>query len=538
MPASAQSSSVLNRSDRDERAPGRAWRPVALRLLPYALAAFFALWALRGAGYNNVVDTDAARHAMNGVFLRDLVAGGPLMHPIEFGRQYYAHLPALSMPYHPPMFPMLEAVFFLLFGVNVLTARILIALSVAVSAWLLYRLVNRTSGSAVVAACTVITFFSLRDVQSVASDVMLEMPTLAFTLGAMYCLRDIDREFSLWRGIGFALLAGCAVWTKQQSVFLGLTPFLFVVLAWRWRLLLGKTIWISAFLFAGAVIGYTLLTLPFHGAGVDQATRPQWFSQIFAHNLNFYARSLRSVLGLVPLAGILAALVVALFLRKARLTLYVAWAVSAFFVLLLIGPYDRRYLFFTYPALFAAGYGVLEMACSRALGESRRSWIPAAVASVCLVSGSLVPATFMTGPAEVAAAMIDGSPKRVLYCGTTDGSFIFETRRRDPNLRTIVITGDKLPASTFSPEKLEQFASRYGVSYVVIEKATRPQVWDNLGAHPTPSMVLEHMVPLASSNARWNGSLAIYRFTRPSATPASTLELPLSRIGGHIDARF
>src|SRR4051812_39977535 len=70
-----------------------------------AIAFSFAAWALRTIGSYNVIETDAARHVMNGVFLRDLIVRGTFTDVLSFARAYYAHLPALSLPYHPPLFP-------------------------------------------------------------------------------------------------------------------------------------------------------------------------------------------------------------------------------------------------------------------------------------------------------------------------------------------------------------------------------------------------------------------------------------------------
>jgi len=47
---------------------------------------------------------------MNGVFLHDLIVRGKFTDILPFARNYFAHLPALSLPYHPPMFPLMEAV--------------------------------------------------------------------------------------------------------------------------------------------------------------------------------------------------------------------------------------------------------------------------------------------------------------------------------------------------------------------------------------------------------------------------------------------
>src|SRR5262249_23601810 len=150
-------------------------------------------------------DTDAARHAMNGAFLYDLVRTGHWANPVEYAKTYYAQYPALSMPYHPPLFPVIEALFFAVFGVNLLTARVLVALCVGICSILLYRLTLRTHGRDIIAACVTITTLSLWTVQFVARDVMLEFPTMVFILAAIYCIRDLEKAFPLRRAIFFAL---------------------------------------------------------------------------------------------------------------------------------------------------------------------------------------------------------------------------------------------------------------------------------------------------------------------------------------------
>src|SRR5690242_1667256 len=157
-----------------------------------AIAIAFAAWAMRTVGAYAIVQTDAARHAMNGVFLRDLIARGKFNDILPFARTYFAHFPALSMPYHPPLFPAIEAVFFLIFGVNTFVARLVVALAAALSATLLFGIVKRAGGSTLIAAASTITFLCLPQSMWLSSDVMLEFPTLVFTLLAIRCLEPAD----------------------------------------------------------------------------------------------------------------------------------------------------------------------------------------------------------------------------------------------------------------------------------------------------------------------------------------------------------
>jgi 4-amino-4-deoxy-L-arabinose transferase-like glycosyltransferase len=514
------------------------------RYAPWLLALFFMLWALRGIEANNVVDTDAARHAMNGAFIWDMVRNGQVTHPIEYGRYYYGRLPALSLPYHPPVFPAAESLFFAVLGVSVFTARLTVAIATAIAILVFYRLVWETHGSHLLAAFSVATFCVWRYAQAVSGDVMLEFPALAFALGALYLIRNLNTGYSLYRGLAFALLAGAAVWTKQHTVFLGLVPFLVLVFGFRWRLLFGKTIWISSALFGVLVIALTLLTIPFKGTGVDQVAPAAEASEIFLHNLRFYAQSFRQTLGLIPTILFVCAVVSAWFIRseegskKPALALYWAWACSAFLVLLLIGPYDHRYLFFVYPPLAVIGFTAL-FQWSSAVFSRQLAWcMPAAVAAYCLVTGLLTPPTFLRGPAQTAPLVVTGKPRRILYCGSLDGNFAFAVRALDPQLHTVVVAGDKLDPSDLSPAGFEAFARRYGISAIVLERSARPQACDSLEASPTPSMVLRHRVPLSSSNPRWQGHLSVYSFLHPSGTPEDTLKFPVPKIGREVTVKL
>lgn len=530
-------------AENESAAAPRHAAPAWLRYVPYVLALFFALWSLRAVTANNIVDTDAARHAMNGVFLRDLLSSGQWLHPIEYGKYYYSRLPALSMPYHPPLFPAIEALFFWVFGVNLLAARLVVALAVAAGVLLYYRLITGTLGSHLVAACATVTFFFWKHYQPLASDIMLEFPAMAFALGALYCLRDFNKGYPLRRGLAFALLAGAGVWTKQHDVFLGMVPFLLAALLGRWRILLSKTIWISSVLFGVMVLALSLLATPFHGTGVNQAAPIDALGEIITHNLGFYIERLDARLGTIPAVFLLCSMVVVLAARRMRrsapgLYLYCAWVVAAFLLLLLLGPYDERYLFFAMPALFVIGYAMLRRACGMLLGPGRAAIVPAAAALAACVVGLRVPPTFMRGPSESAASLAKGGPQRILYCGSTDGNFIFALRALDPQLRMTVISGDKLPESTLAPAALEKFAHRYGVNHIVVEHTRRAQPCDQLSGTLPPSMVLEREIPLTSSNPRWIGALRIYRFTHPSPRPEDTLRLRMPLISADMDVKF
>ncbi|MEO8368201.1 MAG: glycosyltransferase family 39 protein [Candidatus Solibacter sp.] len=531
----------------------------------FAIALGFSGWGMRTVGAYNVIETDAARHAMNGVFLRDLIASGQFTNAVAYARNYYAHLPALSLPYHPPLFPLIEALFCALFGVSIFSVRLAVAVMVGVSALTLFGLILKTHRSAWIAAFSTITFFCLPESLWLSADVMLEFPTLAFTLLALYCLQAVDREFSVRRALCFGVLAGAAVWAKQFAVFLGAVPFLYLIIRRRWRLFLKPGIWVSAGVFGAIVAALIALSIPVHGAGVNQAIPaapiPLYLAyfRLFLRNVAFYATHYREVAGMVGL--ILLALpplaVAVTFWRKGRdvsaepdrdggsptfwdeSVVYLAWTITSLGVLFLLRPYATRYLFLTHPAIIVLGFGSLFRLAQRLPGGKQTARAAALLLTAFAALQFPLRTAFLHGPEDVARALAPARGVRILYCGGTDGAFVLNYRVAHAGLDSTIISGDKLPNTIFDSPAFEQFAHDYGVNYIVLEDAAgwrRP--WRKLIDEPLPTMVLERRTQLVSSTSRWNGSLQVYRFTNPSPQPKSDLAMRMFMIGGTMDFKL
>ena len=517
----------------------RAW-------LPYVLAIVFGLLSLRGVAHTDVVDTDAARHAMNGAFIYDMVRNGRIADPIEFGKEYYGHLPAVSLPYHPPAFPALESLFYAVFGVNLWAARLAIAVAVAISTILLYRLVMATLGSYLLAACVTITTFSVWQIQAVATDVMLEIPALMFMLAALYSLWIVPQGYSLGRALVFTLLAAAAVWTKQHAVFLGIMPVIYPLLLGRWRILFGKALWISSVAFGAGVVALISLSNPFHGTGVNTVrTAPENLRWIFVHNSNFYGSWITSQLlgipGLFALCAV-AAYGYAVYQRKAgglSLQLYWAWIIAFSALLLFLGERNGRYLVLVIPATVVVGYAVLYRGSAVLWDERRARYTVVAFAALWCVAGLWYQPEFLRGPGAAAALIMKDGPTRVLYCGRGDGNFVFAVRSLDSQLRTTVISCDKIPAQNLETNAVQEFCRRYGIAWIALEDTNAQPRWSALGKTLVASMDLQKRFPLESSRSHWRqGTIDIFRVHSPSMEPRPNLAIPVNKIGGTVDVHF
>ena len=507
---------------------------------PYVFAIFFSIWALRGVTTTDVVDTDAARHAMNGAFIYDVVRAGQIQHAGQYGMWYYGHLPAISMPYHPPMFPLIEAVFFAMFGVKLFTARLAVAVTVGICTFLLYRLTQATSNSHALAACATITTMSLTTFQLVATEVMLEFPAFAFILAALWVLRDLDPFFSAGRALLFAALSAAAMWTKQHAVFLGAMPVIYALLSGRSRLLLRKPIWISIGVFSASALALLILSLHFNGVGLDQAgiaSQHVWWGLGIVINVRRYAAWMGDnaigLPGLFAVCSVVAYLWGVLLRGRQNLgsSLYLAWILLVV-PLLLVTAGNIRYLFFLLPPVIVFGYAMLFRGCACLWGERHAWYVPAAFAVAWFVTGLMFTPEFLRGPGAAAAAVVRGVPARVVYTGEADGNFIFAVRSLDPKLETIVISGEKLKSETFEAAAFERFCLQYGIDWIVMEEGTKVHKWSALQTSAPRSMKLERTIPLESNRTRWqHGEIRIYRFIAPAGQhPGGVVDLPVPKI--------
>jgi hypothetical protein len=155
--------------------------------------------------------------------------------------------------------------------------------------------------------------------------------------------------------------------------------------------------------------------------------------------------------------------------------LYLAWIAAVSLVLLLMPAYSSRYLLFAYPPAMVLLFSLIEKIGSSFEGNVRQ-WLAGTALLLVAIPGFMVPRPYLEGPQEAADYIVRKHPDRVLYRGVGDGQFIFCLRASNPQLQTIVLRWDKIPEIKQAPEKLPEFAARYGIQYLVLEE----RVWRGL----------------------------------------------------------
>jgi 4-amino-4-deoxy-L-arabinose transferase-like glycosyltransferase len=161
---------------------------------------------------------DAPRHALNGVFIRDLVAAHPIANSGRWAIDYYLRRPALTILFYPPLFYCVEAIAFALFGVSHFVAQATVTLFMGLLAGGSY-LLSRTylpRWSAVGASLLVI---ATPEAALWGRQVMLEIPAYALIATSAYFL---VRYLKLHRPSAIyltALFLVAAIYTKYNAGF-------------------------------------------------------------------------------------------------------------------------------------------------------------------------------------------------------------------------------------------------------------------------------------------------------------------------------
>jgi cellulose synthase (UDP-forming) len=506
-----------------------------LDLLPgFLLAVLFLFWPLRTLN-GTVALQDSARHLMNGVFLYDLVRTGHIFEPFQFAFRYFAHFPALSMPYHPPLFPLFEAVLYAVFGVKFTVARLAVAISVSVSAFLFYRLVLDQNGSRITAAVTCCSFLFLDLSGRLEQDVMLEFPALVFVLAAMLSLERIERqEFSWLAGLSFGLWAAAGIWTKQ-TVFLPIAPFLYFLCGGNRRAFLRPALWVSA-----AVCGISAVLLALASAriglfGMPGNWRPMSLTDTILHNLNFYPHALPAGFALSGFA--IAAAVISTVWRRSisgvsdgATCFYLAWIIAVSGVVLVTPAWEPRYLFFALPAIIALVCHTLDRLLRTLIGD--RAPIAMAIGGLVFCSLNVVqPSLWLTGP-EIAASRIGhAGANSVMYLGSSNGAFIFATRLLHPDLRATVLRADKLIPKGISVDRLEEAAKYYGPEVLAIESPSGEDMDWQLMLSNSKVLKFWFRQEIQSSLPFMRATLFVFRVSNPSPSSQKLLEERIGVLG-------
>ncbi len=224
--SSAQTNRTIARGPATIPIPARASafqpKPRRSRLVQH-LAAFacitVATIGVNGWHLNDALGwSDGPNHLFDGIFLYEFAKDMPLNDPRTWAEQFYLRHPTLGIiVYWPPGFAAVEALTFAIFGVSLLTARVLVLAFVVAAGMAMYGLGRQLLGNNVGLYATLLLIASPAGARW-AGDVMLEWPATFWMMFALVCYAQTLRsDNQRWPVLMFGVAVVMAFLTKQTA---------------------------------------------------------------------------------------------------------------------------------------------------------------------------------------------------------------------------------------------------------------------------------------------------------------------------------
>lgn len=500
--------------------------------------------------------SDSPRHALNGVFIRDLVAAFPWRDPAGFAAQYYVHYPALTILFYPPLFYLISAPFFAVFGVSHATALSVVILHYIALAFGLYVLARRWL-SFPVALAVGLSVMAVPGIALWGRQVMLEIPAMAFAVWAFVLLRRYAGEARAGFLYGGAFLLLCAIYTKFSAIFLVPVAALLLLAARGAALFRDRHAWIAAALFAVGSIPIVLLTWKFGQANVVSLTHlpNSEVSRASLSGWTWYLQRLPEQLGW-PILIAAAVGCVAMWSGRSGVTradraMLFGWLVIGYLFFSVIDLKEARHsTLMLPPLLIASGFAVQRLLPVRAAPWAALLLVAAAGAW----TWRYAPVPAVSGYREAADWIAANTPRDsiVMFSGKRDGSFIFNLRTHEDRSDLYTIRADKLlldlavtrergvDQRNYTAPQIAALLDQHGVQYVVAQS----DFWTDLAVMARLQQVLrsDHFellatIPVKANVGTEDKELRIYRNRHSVQAGDRVLRLNLPIIGRHLEGR-
>lgn len=510
---------------------------------------------LANISHSGLWHPDAASHALNGVFYKDMIEEGGFLRPKTYAERYYVQYPSLTIGMYPPVFYTTEALVFKVFGVSPLTARLAVLLFTLLGVNIFFLLCRLWFSlwlsviGGILYLFQPITLFGQKNV-------MLEMPALTMSMVALYCLyigAERDNRRALFLTPVFMALAFL---TKQNTIFLLPIWFVWVIAGRKWSVIK------SGRLILGVLIGIVIL-IPWV---IVNLTVGRYYVSVFGFqiyqllpNFLYYVRHSSEIVS-YPVA-FLSILSVILFMKLTKHQGYkftLLWGCSILLCMLITEHGELRYAMFVVPPLIILSIHVIGFLRHKFSSSLERNKVYA-ILMVLLICLHVMPQNVWSSRdlqgADKAADFVvsDGRCVSVLYDGYWNGNFIFHVRARDEDRRIFIFRASKVIFSTKMRldlgykelvDEISEFydiLNRYSIKYIVQEEKDLLNTPANRKLRQwiqEPNFRLVQKYPVSFKGLNGFGSLLVYEYLDYEAKPIREVELDMPIMGQKISVKL
>jgi 4-amino-4-deoxy-L-arabinose transferase-like glycosyltransferase len=485
--------------------------------------------------------SDAPRHALNGVFLRDFLVAMPWQDPKQYAIDYYLRYPALTILFYPPLFPVFLAGSYSIFGFSHTVAQGTVAFFHLVLGLAVYLLARRwmSHGYALAAA---LLLGGAPEIAFWGRQVMLDIPAYAWlVLSAVSFLHYLDRRENRYLWLTMLLFAA-ALYTKQTSFFAAFAFTAGIIASQGFGAFRNRRVGLMAAVLLVLLIPLLVLQLKFGQVntasvlGSERADAPRFSVEAWTYYMTQLPGQLGwpvVILSMIYLVGAIAR--PGWRLPRPHMIFLTVWFASGYFFFSYIMVREPRHdLMALLPVPIFAALAIKEIAGAR----FRKMGLAAAgLAAAGSVAWSVMayPVHWVSGYSEAANVVLKQAPRNsvVLFSGYRDGSFIFNIRagerpdisvaRADKFLLRVAIERERgIQDRNLDVERIEELIKRHAIRYVVAETG----FWNDL-----PSMAA--LTSLLHDTVRFK---AVRQIETRANYPNPDRELVIYEYLGEVDA--
>lgn len=504
--------------------------------------------------------SDAPRHALNGVFIKDFLVAAPIQDPMGYAYAYYARYPALTVLFYPPLFYFLSAPLYLLLGVSHQTALLAVFLHYAAFGIGCYRLGLFWLRPAM-ALLLALILVTAPEIAFWGRQVMLEIPAFAFLVWSAVALmtyRRTERPPMLYLAVFLLVLA---IYTKISTAFLAPVFALVLLHDRRGAALKDRHVYIVTLLAIVGLIPLLAITVKFGQANVQSVTgiADAAVSRSSLAGWVWYARQIPSQIGWTATVAAFVGAVTLVLPRyrrtagasQADLLFWWLWFTIGYLFFSSIDLKEARHsVFILVPVVFAAVLALNRLRPT--IGLLTAGVLLAATATHTLL---LRPVYYVQGYAQAVDFVARKAPRNsvVLFSGYRDGAFVFNMRTREDRRDLSVLRADKMllrvavrrelgvEQKSMTEQEIAARINQYGVRYVVMQ----PGFWDDLEAMrrleavlKSPQFVEVQRIPTPANYPAHEKELVIYENLAPVAAGPIDLQIELPIINRTIKSQI
>lgn len=520
----------------------RLERAAIASVLVAAAAALFATAPAQG----DFSWSDAPRHALNGAFIKDFIEAAPWHDPRSWAINYYLQYPALTVLFYPPLFYLVEAAAYALFGVSHVVAQATVSLFALLLGAAAYSLLRPAfpRWSALGASLLVI---GGPEIAQWDRQVMLDIPAYAVLVtGVLFFARYIRVERPAWLYLAVITVLA-AVYIKLNAAFIA--PVLAVVLVAEKgsRVLRDRHAVAAAAVGAVGLLPALLLTLKFGAANVQSVTgRTVDLPLTSIGAWLFYIEMIPGYLGYAASALAVGGLVLLLLRRVTPLEPWFArllalWLGFGYLFFSAIGVREPRH-----GMMLALPLVVFAILALHRLLPGRLAPPAAAGLGLATFLYSLVldPVPAVHGYERVADYIASHAPENavVVFSGYRDGNFVFAMRTHEERRDISTIRADKLllriaverqrgvAQAGLDEKQIADALRELGVSLIAVQ----PGFWNDLQEMARFSAVLHTAdfepvarFPITGAANPGEDAIEIYKATYPVEQHPRKLQLEM-----------